>query len=103
MEPILPLSQKNPPEPFKFGDIVRIEKKIHVGYRYEFAGVGIGAQYKDAGVSGTIAQVELRVELRGESTVSTDVNMSSLDSKSSYSDQPPQRVNKLNKDFGGIF
>lgn len=49
--------KKAPPEPFKFGDIVRIEKKVHVGYRYEFAGVGIGAQYKDAGISGTIAQV----------------------------------------------
>lgn len=49
--------KKAPPEPFKFGDLVRIEKKVHVGYRYEFAGVGIGAQYKDAGISGTIAQV----------------------------------------------
>ena len=31
---LLSRGKKAPPEPFKFGDIVRIEKKVHVGYRY---------------------------------------------------------------------
>lgn len=57
--------KKDPPEPFKFGDIVQIEKKVHTGYWFEFAGVGIGAQYKDAGISGTVAQVVCSEETKG--------------------------------------
>ena len=26
---------KDPPEPFKFGDIVQIEKKVHTGYWFD--------------------------------------------------------------------
>ncbi|CAJ1461430.1 unnamed protein product [Effrenium voratum] len=54
-----------PPEPFHFGDMVRINKQVDDGHYFEFAGIGLWKKRKDVKLSGTIAQVVCTEESSG--------------------------------------